>query len=135
MTHPDLTAGTLGPSIVSLNTNKSSSSSSSSCSAHHALMRGRGRLCERRRGRRRGAREGAVKTQGDPMTPIWDSKWGQIIVARLVFDFVTRRIWFSRAEVKHSFFPNTMASPKLIAATSRPMTRPQHPSPRGCHSC
>ena len=44
------------------------------------------------------------------MTPIWDSKLGQIIVARLVFGFVTRRIGLTRVEVKHSF-PNTMTLP------------------------
>ena len=32
--------------------------------------------------------------------PIWDNELGQMFVARLVFGFVTRRIWFSRVEIK-----------------------------------
>jgi hypothetical protein len=42
--------------------------------------------------------EGILKRS--PHAPIWDSEFGQIFVARLVFGFVTRRIWFTRAEVK-----------------------------------
>jgi hypothetical protein len=53
-----------------------------------------------------------IQLKRRPHAPIWDSELGQIIVARLVFGFVTRRIWFTRAEVKHLLaFPNTMALP------------------------
>jgi hypothetical protein len=49
------------------------------------------------------------KLKRRPHAPIWDSELGQIIVARLVFGFVTRRIWFTRG--KAFLFPNTMALP------------------------
>jgi hypothetical protein len=35
-----------------------------------------------------------------PYAPIWDNELGRIFVARLVFGFVTRRIWFTRVEIK-----------------------------------
>jgi hypothetical protein len=47
--------------------------------------------------------KGFQKLKRRPHVPIWDGELGQIIVARLVFGFVTRRIWFTRAEVKISF--------------------------------
>jgi hypothetical protein len=69
-----------------------------------------------------------------PHAPIWVS---EIIVARLVFGFVTRRIWFTRVskEVKHSFFQTPWHCLPERSAPSRPTTRPQRPSPRGCHHC
>ena len=63
------------------------------------------------------------------MTPIWDSKLGQIIVARLVFGFVTRRIWFTRAEVKHSFSKHhdiaQLSDLCLLVLRQGPSARPQ----------
>ena len=61
---------------------------------------------------------------------IWDNELGQTFVACLVFGFVTRRIWFTRAEVKHSF-PNPWHHPTERSAPSRPATLTQCQSTKG----
>jgi hypothetical protein len=74
-----------------------------------------------------------------PHAPIWDIELGQIIVARLVFGFVTRRTWFTRAEVKHSFYKHD-GDPPLLSRNMRfnRSTDPHVPNgprarqPRGC---
>jgi hypothetical protein len=62
-----------------------------------------------------------------PHAPIWDSELGHIIVARLVFGFVTRRIWFTRAEVKHSFSKHhgisQLSARSLLVLRHGPSTR------------
>jgi hypothetical protein len=67
---------------------------------------------------------------------------GQIIVARLVFGFVSRRTWFTRVEVKHPFYKHDGDLP-LLSCNMRfnRSTDPHvHHGPRarqlrGCQRC
>ena len=74
-----------------------------------------------------------------PHAPTWDSELGQIIVSRLVFGFVTRRIWFTRAEVKQSFYKHDcdlpLLSRNMLFNRSTDLHVPNGPrarQPRGC---